>query len=165
MNFIAIFTLTVAGFAQMGQSALIVNDSEELLCKLCYASCIMLGSGEKYEDISFGDTWSYSCASSRQEGDEEFDVREVQHGTIVVADEEDDVYRISDFVDANSGKGGKHLHVHMRDHQYRRHHHHDHDHDHLADFAHQAEHPSKTRADAVLNVVHPKVHKEEREEI
>ena len=92
----------------MGKSALIVNDSEDLLCKLCYASCIMLGSGEKHEDISFGDTWSYSCASSRPEGDEEFDVREVEHGTIVVADEEDEVYHISEFIDANSGNGGKH---------------------------------------------------------
>jgi hypothetical protein len=165
MNLLALLTFTAVGFAKIGKSALIVNDSEDLLCKLCYASCIMLGSGEKHEDISFGDTWSYSCASSRPEGDEEFDVREVEHGTIVVADEEDEVYHISEFIDANSGNGGKHLHIHMRDHHHLHHHRQDHDHDHLADFDHQAEHPSKTRADAVLNVVHPKLQKENREEM
>jgi|MDTB01.2.fsa_nt_gb hypothetical protein len=158
MKSIFLFFVCVQIFVGIVHSAAIVNDTDEKLCKLCNASCLMLQSGEKHDDVAFGDTWSYSCASSRPQDDAEFDVREIDQGTIVVAGEEDEVYYISKFID--SSKNGKHLHVHVRDG-----HPDHHDHSHLEEFDHKPEHPSKTRADAMLNVVHPKVQNEEREEM
>ena len=111
MKSIFLFFVCVQIFVGIVHSAAIVNDTDEKLCKLCNASCLMLQSGEKHDDVAFGDTWSYSCASSRPQDDAEFDVREIDQGTIVVAGEEDEVYYISKFID--SSKNGKHLHVHV----------------------------------------------------
>ena len=158
---IYIFCFGALILATIVQSAVIVIDSDELLCKLCNASCLMLKSGDKHDSIAFGDTWSYSCASSRSQDDTGFDVREIDQGTIVVAGEEDEVYYISDFID--SSKNYKHLHVHVREDVYG--HNDKHDHSLLEDFDHKSEHPSKTRVDSILNIIHPKSRKEEKDEM
>ncbi len=157
-----IYLVSAAMWLMVVLSVQLINDTKDL-CKICSLNggeCFTLNPTEAIEAIEKkGKKLAFQCVSDKIASNrEEHDVRELHQGGIDVAstmfheesisDESDLVLRISSFI--NTIDNGKNLFIHVRDEFHE-------GYAEAYEFNNQAEYEGKSRADALLKVVHEKI--------